>query len=60
MQPPESIPRKVSKMSKFVNKINSVPEILTASEKSEKHTKEPSNVITGLGYGGFALVKGAF
>ena len=46
-------------MSKVVNGINSVPEILTASEVEDKKTKQPSNVISGLGYGTFSIVKGA-
>lgn len=40
--------------------INSVPNILTASEREDEKTKNPSNVVTGLGYGGFAIVKGVF
>lgn len=40
--------------------INSVPNILTASEIEEQQTKNPSNVLSGLGYGGFAIFKGVF
>lgn len=47
-------------LSKVVTGINDLPSILTASSKEEQKTKNPSNVITGLGYGGFAILKGVF
>jgi hypothetical protein len=59
MSKPKDV-RRASRLSRVVNGINSVPEILTKSDKKEKHTKAPSNVVTGLGYGGYALVKGVY
>lgn len=47
-------------MAKLVTTINDVPSILTVSKREEGTTKNPSNVITGLGYGGYAILKGVF
>lgn len=47
-------------LSKVVSGINDLPAIITASKKEEDKTKNPSNVITGLGYGGYAILKGVF
>ena len=40
--------------------INNVPEYMTGSQVSEssKHHKNPKNIVSGLGYGGYAFVKG--
>jgi len=56
----EKSKKKVNGLSKVVNTINSVPNILTASEREELTTKNPSNFVTGLGYGGYAILKGVF
>ena len=53
-------PEKVGALSRMVLTINAAPNILTASQVEEEHTKNPSNVITGLGYGGYAILKGVF
>lgn len=52
--------KKVNGMSKVVMTINSVPNILTASTVEVQETKNPSNVFSGLGYGGYAVLKGVF
>ena len=42
--------------------INNAPDILTFSTQSEnsKKYKKPKNMVSGLGYGGFAFAKGLF
>lgn len=52
--------KNINGLSKVVYTINSVPNILTASDREENTTKNPSNIVTGLGYGGFAILKGVF
>lgn len=40
--------------------ISNVPEYMTGSQVSEssKQHKNPKNIVSGLGYGGYAFVKG--
>lgn len=38
--------------------INGAPDLLTSSGANQEKTKNPSNVITGIGYGGYAIIKG--
>lgn len=47
-------------LSKLVNGINAAPQILTSSVRDEQKTKNPSNFISGLGYGTYAIAKGVF
>jgi hypothetical protein len=52
--------KKSDGLSKVVYTINTLPNILTSSSREEDTTKNPSNFVTGLGYGGFAILKGVF
>jgi|LauGreDrversion4_2_1035121.scaffolds.fasta_scaffold346033_1 hypothetical protein len=52
--------KKVTGMAKLVTTINNVPSLVTASKPEENSVKNPSNLITGIGYGGIAIAKGIF
>lgn len=43
-----------------MNGINSAPQKITSSVVDEQKTKNPSNLISGLGYGTYAIAKGVF
>ena len=49
---------KRSAINRLSAALSAAPEVLTFSEKSDHKTKNPKNVVSGLGYGGLALGKG--